>query len=148
MLYRDMISRYGEIGTPKHPTNDLDMRMKRGMEILQTKTITENQDVSFSVLSHTHGSGIVYGIRLIKTIWVCTCPNFEYREIECCKYMEAAKLWIANNIYLKEKPKPKVFADYAIPCDRCGSIRVIEYGKSQVNKPIIVRTASINSENP
>ena len=116
------------------PRNNSNMRMKRGIEILQTKTITENADGSFSIPSQTHASGIVYEFRLINTIWVCTCPDFEYREIECCKHIEAVKLWIATNTYLQEKPKPKVFAEDAIPCDRCGSIRVIQYGKSEAGK--------------
>jgi transposase-like protein len=35
---------------------------------------------------------------------------------------------VAANVYLKEEPKPKVFAEDAIPCDKCGSIHVIRYG--------------------
>jgi hypothetical protein len=110
--------------------NNSDMRMKRGLEILQTKTITENVEGSFSVPSPTHSSGIVYEIRLINTIWVCTCPDFEYREIQCCKHIEAVKLWIATNTYLQEKPRPKVLAEDTIACNKCGSIRVVKYGIS------------------
>lgn len=36
---------------------------------------------------------------------------------------------IATKTYLKEEPKPKVFAEDAIPCDRCGSIRTMKYGR-------------------
>jgi len=39
-------------------------------------------------------------------------------------------MFIAAKVYIKNEPKPKVFASDAIPCDRCGSIRVIHYGMS------------------
>jgi transposase-like protein len=38
-------------------------------------------------------------------------------------------MMIATKTYLKEEPKPKVFAEDAKPCDRCGSIRTMKYGR-------------------
>jgi transposase-like protein len=38
--------------------------------------------------------------------------------------------WVAAKVELRNEPKPKVFADDSIQCDRCGSIRVIRYGKT------------------
>lgn len=39
-------------------------------------------------------------------------------------------LWIAVRTQLQNEPKPKIFAEDAKPCDRCGSIRTMKYGKS------------------
>lgn len=40
-------------------------------------------------------------------------PDFEFRQIDACKHIFAVKMFIAANVYLKEEPKPKVFAsDY------------------------------------
>lgn len=104
-----------------------EQRMKRGLEILESgKQITENEDGGFSVPSQTSNS--IYEVRLIGQQYVCTCPDFEYREVEACKHIFAVKMYIAASVYLKEEPKPKVFAEDAIPCDRCGSIRVIKFG--------------------
>jgi putative transposase len=113
------------------PNNNSDVRVKRGMEILQSngKSITENEDGSFSVPSQTQTS-IVYEVRLFDTIWVCTCHDFETREILACKHIHCVKFWIAANTYLQDKPKPKVFAKDARTCRRCASIRVIHYGRS------------------
>jgi putative transposase len=108
--------------------------MKRGMEVCEASRITEQADGSFSVPSQTHHY-VIYEVRLFQTVWVCTCPDFEYRKIECCKHIYAVKFWIATNTYLQNNnPKPKVLADDAITCRRCSSIRVIHYGKSAAGK--------------
>jgi transposase-like protein len=104
--------------------------MKRGLSLYESKSrhITENADGSFQVPSQTSSTKI-YEVRLIQTTWVCTCPDFEYREVEACKHIFAVQTMIAAKTYLRDEPKPKVFADDAIPCDRCGSIRTMKYGK-------------------
>jgi transposase-like protein len=102
-------------------------RMKRGLEMFQSgKTITEQADGSFTVPSQTGTQS--YEVRLLGERFVCTCPDFEHRQIEACKHIHLVKFTLSVR-YLKDEPKPKVFADDAIPCDRCGSIRVIHYGK-------------------
>jgi transposase-like protein len=103
--------------------------MKRGMAILEYSRITEQEDGSFAVPSQT-STKIIYKVKLIERIWVCSCPDFEYRHVECCKHIFAVKFWIATNTYLQEKPKPKVPANDAISCNKCGSIRVVKYGIS------------------
>jgi transposase-like protein len=101
--------------------------MMRGLEMFQSgKTITEQADGSFTVPSQTGNK--VYEVRILGDHFVCTCPDFEYREIEACKHIHLVKFTLSVR-YLKDEPKPKVFADDAIPCIRCGSIRVINYGK-------------------
>jgi len=102
-------------------------RLQRGLEILGNKPIKENEDGSFSVPSQTSNS--IYEVRLLggKT-WACSCPDFEYRQVDACKHIFAVKMFVAANVYLKQEPKPKVFAEDAIPCDKCGSIHVIRYG--------------------
>ena len=102
-------------------------RMKRGLAIFESgKNIRENEDGSFDVPSQT--STKTYEVRLIGESWVCTCPDFEYRQIDACKHIFAVRMMIATKTYLKDEPKPKVFAEDAIPCDRCGAIRFIRYG--------------------
>jgi transposase-like protein/predicted nucleic acid-binding Zn finger protein len=105
-------------------------RMKRGLELLESngKQITENSDGSFQVPSQT--SSKLYEVRLIGQNYVCTCPDFEFRGVESCKHIFAVRMMIATKTYLKEEPKPKVFAEDAIPCDKCGSIQTIRYGQS------------------
>jgi transposase-like protein len=110
--------------------NDSDARMTRGLALLQNngKSILENADGSFAVPSQT--SDKTYEVRILGDRFVCTCPDFEYRQIDACKHIHAVKLWIAVRTQLQNEPKPKVFAEDAIPCDRCGSIRTMRYGKS------------------
>jgi transposase-like protein len=104
--------------------------MKRGLALLESngKSIVENADGSFTVPSQT--SDKTYEIRLLGDRYVCTCPDFEYRNIDVCKHIHAIKLWIAVRTQLQNEPKPQVFAEDAIPCNRCGSIRTMKYGKS------------------
>ena len=109
------------------PSNISEMRMKRGIELLQSVVIQEQDDGSFSVPSQTHKSKI-YEVRLLDKVWVCNCPDFEYREVEFCKHIHAVKTWIASK-HIKHEEKPKIFADDAIQCKSCGSIRVTRYGK-------------------
>jgi putative transposase len=66
-----------------------------------------------------------YAVELLENVWVCSCPDFEYRKIENCKHIYAVQLFIDAN---KKESKPKIFADDAIKCDSCGSIRIIKYG--------------------
>jgi putative transposase len=110
--------------------NNSDMRMMRGMEMLQNgKTISENEDGSFSVPSQTHVNKF-YEVSLFGSErFVCNCPDFQYRHIEACKHIHLVKFCLSVR-YLRNEPKPKVFADDAIPCDACGSIRTIRYGMS------------------
>lgn len=115
------------------PNNQSETRMMRGMAITETSTIRENEDGSFAVPSQT-GNGTVYTVKIIDNKFVCNCADYNFRciiqkKIETCKHGYALKFWIATNTFLKEQPKPKVFSEDAIQCDRCGSIRTIHYGK-------------------
>jgi hypothetical protein len=56
---------------------DSEVRMKRGLAILEGRNIRENEDGSFAVPSQT--SSKTYEVRLIGESWVYTCPDFEYR---------------------------------------------------------------------
>lgn len=106
--------------------------MKRGLALLESngKSITENADGSFAVPSQT--SDKTYEVRLLGAgdRYVCTCPHFEFHQIDACKHIHTVKLWIAVRTQLWNEPKPQVFAEDAIPCDRCGSIRTMRYDKS------------------
>ena len=112
------------------------MRMKRGMDMLQNgKTVTENDDGSFSVPSQTHANKFYEVCLFGGERFVCNCPDFQYRHIEACKHIHLVKFCLSVR-YLRNEPKPKVFADDAIPCDRCGSIRTIRYGMSASGKQV------------
>lgn len=106
-----------------------DARMTRGMAIAERNVISENSDGSFTIPSQTR-EGVSYEVRLIGNSLVCNCPDFENRadEIEACKHAFAVKFWIASNVYLQEKPKPKIFSEDSIQCDKCGSIRIVKFG--------------------
>lgn len=110
--------------------------MTRGLSLFENKgrKIHENEDGSFSVPSQT-SSDLSYEVRLLGSRFVCTCPDFEQREIEFCKHIHAVRLWVASQTFLKEKPKPKVFAEDAIQCPKCASIRVIKFGHAD-NKQV------------
>ena len=102
-------------------------RMTRGLQLLeQGVKIVENENGSFSVPSLTRN--ITYEVTLLQETWVCSCPDFQFREVEFCKHIHCVKTWIASK-HINEEPKPKVFADDSIQCDKCGSIRVQKYGK-------------------
>jgi transposase-like protein len=107
--------------------NVLATRMTRGIAICETKHITEKADGSFSVPSQTRDN-FFYEVKLLETVWVCTCPDFEYRKIDFCKHIHAVKLYIAANTYLKSESKPNVVAEDSVTCKRCNSIRVVKNG--------------------
>lgn len=110
------------------PNNDSQSRMMRGLELFQSgATITEQADGSFSVPSRTGTK--TYEVRILGERMVCTCPDFEYRQIEACKHIHLVKFTLSVR-QLNGEPKPQVFAADAIPCDRCGSIRTMKYGRS------------------
>jgi transposase-like protein len=105
--------------------------MTRGLEISKRSPITENEDGSFTVPSLT-SEGVSYTVKAFGDAWTCTCPDFVNRneEIEACKHIFGVRFWIAARTELQNQPKPKVFAEDAVQCDRCGSIRVTHYGKT------------------
>ena len=67
------------------------MRFSNAHELVDK--ITENLDgSSFSI--HSQTSDKVYEIQQLgENLYACTCPDFEYREIESCKHIEAVKLY-------------------------------------------------------
>ncbi len=103
-----------------------DVRITKGLEISEHGRIVENEDGSFSVPSQS--SERVYRVSLIHSEWVCECPDFYYRHVTC-KHVYATKFFLTVRHYMKqETPEPKVLAEDAVPCARCGSIRVQRYG--------------------
>jgi transposase-like protein len=102
-------------------TNIIDFRKNNGEIILQQGNIIANGDNSYIVKSQTF-VGKQYTIELLENVWVCSCPDFEYRKIESCKHIHAVKLFI------EPQQNPQVFANDAVKCDQCGSIKVMRYG--------------------
>src|SRR5487761_1680701 len=113
---------------PKLKDYSLD-RMTRGAILAKEKVISENADGTFSVPSQTVEE-IAYLVRLSDGKWICNCIDFKERheEIGLCYHIHAVKFWIAAQVEIKNEPKPKVFSEDSIQCDKCGSIRVIHYG--------------------
>ena len=109
-----------DITVDKMATN-VDYRKNNGLLIAKEGNIIANSDGTFTVKSQTF-SNKQYTIELLESVWVCSCPDFEYRKIEFCKHIYATQLFI------ERQEKPKIFADDAIQCDNCGSIRIIKYG--------------------
>lgn len=126
-----MIYTYAAIAAQSQNNNGSDARMMRGMELAEKGKISENQDGSFSVPSQT-SADTIYEVRLMESVWVCSCPDFENRadEITFCKHIHAVKFWIASNTQIQNKPKPEIFSDDAVQCPSCGSIRMVRYGHS------------------
>jgi len=108
-----------------------DNRSERGLAIAKADGITENPDGSFSVPSQTLDA-VSYTVMNFGGVWVCDCPDYQNRadSIEACKHIYGVKFWIAARVELQNKPKPKVFADDANQCPKCGSIRVIHFGST------------------
>jgi transposase-like protein len=100
-----------------------------GLDIARSNCITENGDGSFSVPSQSVPE-IAYLVRLIEGGYICNCPDFVQRHVQVgeCKHILGTRFWIAARVELQEKPKPKVFADDAVQCNKCGSIRVVKNG--------------------
>lgn len=104
-----------------------DTRITRGLALSENGRIVENEDGSFSVPSQTNER--VYRVSLIQNVWTCDCADFFYRHVTC-KHVYATRFFLTVKFYTKaEIPAPKVFAEDAIPCVRCGSIRVQRYGR-------------------
>jgi putative transposase len=101
-----------------------DFRKNNGNIILQQGNIISNGKNSDIVESQTL-AGKQYTVELLENVCVCSCPDFEYRKIDCCKHIYAVQLFIDAN---KKESKPQIFAEDAIKCDSCGSIRIIKYG--------------------
>ena len=89
-------------------------------------------DGSFSVPSQSVEE-IAYRVVKAEDGYTCNCPDFAQRHAEVgeCKHCHAVRFWIALKVELQEKPRPKVFADDATQCPKCGSIRVIKFGISR-----------------
>jgi transposase-like protein len=117
-----------------------DLRKEKGLEIAKMNVITENADGSFSVPSQTIGE-IAYRVVPLNGSYSCNCPDFTQRhaEIQACKHIHAVRFWVAARVELQEKPKPKVFADDAIQCWKCGSIRVVKNGIKRAKQAYICR---------
>jgi DNA-directed RNA polymerase subunit RPC12/RpoP len=104
-----------------------DFRKNNGLIILQQGNIVVNGENNYIVKSQTL-SAKQYTVELLENVWVCSCPDFEYRKIENCKHIYAVQLFIDANKKKQEESKHQIFAEDAIKCDACGSIRIIKYG--------------------
>jgi hypothetical protein len=132
----------------KQLVNESEARMKRGLVLLENngKSITENADGSFVVPSQT--SDKTYEVRLLGDRFVCTCPDFEYREIDACKHIHAVKLWIAVRTQLQNEPQPRSLLkilSHTIDADLFKLCVMVSVVKS---RSIIARIVTANSENP
>jgi hypothetical protein len=64
----------------------IEIRMKRGQEILNKgASITKINDNSYTINSLSSSS--IYEINNLENRYVCSCPDFQYREVELCKHI-------------------------------------------------------------
>jgi putative transposase len=116
-----------------HFSNSKSKRQERGLALFgkAKKVISENADGSFSVPSQSVEE-IAYTVRVIEGNYTCNCPDYiqRHEQIGIYKHGIAVQFWIASRVELEAQPKPKIFADDAIQCTKCGSIRVIKFGSS------------------
>jgi transposase-like protein len=84
---------------------------------------------------------VFYTVKALGEEWVCSCPDFEYRadKIEECKHIVGVRLWVAARVELEDKPRPKVFAEDAVQCAKCGSIRVVKNGIKRKRQAFVCR---------
>ena len=135
-LLVDLSIRRYDMSDQNHSTNNgdnSDNRMNRGLEIAKTKEICELGNGGFSVPSATVQE-VAYLVRLIDGKYICNCLDFKFKElraIEACKHIHAVKYWVAQQVEIKLEPKPKIFGEDSIQCEKCGSIRVWKYGISE-----------------
>jgi transposase-like protein len=117
-----------------------DLRRDRGLEIAKMTAISENEDGSFTVPSQADRS-VSYQVKAFSGSWVCPCPDFVNRanEIDACKHIHAVRFWIAARVELANSPKPKVFADDATQCAKCGSIRMVKNGIKRQKQAFVCR---------
>ncbi|MER5174611.1 MAG: SWIM zinc finger family protein [Candidatus Nitrosocosmicus sp.] len=106
---------------------NIDFRKNNGSIILRQGNIIQSENGGYTVISQTF-AGKQYAVELLENVWVCSCPDFEYRTIDYCKHIYAVQLFIDAHKRKEEQPKTQVFAEDAIKCDNCGSIRIIKYG--------------------
>ena len=67
---------------------------------------------------------------LVHGEWVCECPDFFYLHVTS-KHVYATKFYLTFRYYVnREILWPRVLSADARLCVRCGSIRVIRYGRS------------------
>lgn len=99
--------------------------MTRGMAICESQQILEHAD-HFAIPSQT-GNGTHYRVELVHGHWVCDCLDFEHRKIEACKHIYAVQFQIALNQYVAPQ-SPQVYAQDALTCKFCNSMRVMRYG--------------------
>ncbi len=111
-----------------------------GLDIAKSDGITENADGSFSVPSQSVAE-IAYLVRLTDGGYACNCPDFRQRHAEVgeCKHCHAVRFWVAARVELQQKPKPKVFADDAVQCAKCGSIRIVKNGIKRQKQAYVCR---------
>ncbi len=67
-----------------------------------------------------------YTVELLENVWVCSCPDFEYRKSNPVN-ISMLSIYLLMLIR-KNNNKNQIFAEDAIKCDSCGSIRIIKYG--------------------
>ncbi len=77
----------------KHISNtDASRRMYKAFGLVER--VVKNTDGStFSVPSQSSDNKMYEISMLTSERYVCTCPDFEYREIQSCKHIEAVRLY-------------------------------------------------------
>ena len=74
----------------------VEIRMKRDQEILQKgATITKIDNTTYNINSLTSSS--IYEINNLENRLVCSCPDFQYSEVELCKHIACLQIWLTKS---------------------------------------------------
>ncbi|VVB63865.1 Uncharacterised protein [uncultured archaeon] len=81
----------------------------------------------FEVPSQT--SDVKYLVSMRKGSWFCTCPDHEFRHVQC-KHIHSVMLWQKISAKLQEDREKKIIMpqEDTFGCKFCGSLHIIKYG--------------------
>jgi len=108
-------------------------RRARGMEILESGIQPREVGKETWIIPSQSGNG-TYTVEFDVDEWHCSCPDFQYRGIEC-KHIHAVKIWKAlknkfQQLHLKVKQTfPAKEETPVLSCKFCHSPNIIKYGE-------------------
>lgn len=104
----------------------LKQREEKGYEIFSKNKIVQVDKMTYLVPSQSRK--ITYQVQDLDGIWVCECPDFQYRadRINACKHICAVQLWIKLKPKNRTEIPVKTFEIYE--CKYCKSPNVIRFG--------------------
>ena len=69
-----------------------------------------------------------YTVRKTPNFWICTCPDYKFRNVEC-KHIHAIKFWLMLREQMNAQPLQIASRPEFNKCAYCGSIEIVKNGK-------------------